>query len=86
MLKELSQELVDIGVPADANAEARARARRDELHAALSTNRSRRNQLEKQLTFCEAEMDSLQKKLRKLGVIIIRFASRWSMLKRAGVP
>ncbi|MDN0095861.1 chromosome partition protein MukB [Yersinia rohdei] len=66
MLKELSQELVDIGVQADANAEARARTRRDELHAALSTNRSRRNQLEKQLTFCEAEMDSLQKKLRKL--------------------
>ncbi|HEN3598695.1 TPA: chromosome partition protein MukB [Yersinia enterocolitica] len=66
MLKELSQELVDIGVQADANAEARARTRRDELHAALSANRSRRNQLEKQLTFCEAEMDSLQKKLRKL--------------------
>ncbi|MCK8584068.1 chromosome partition protein MukB [Yersinia ruckeri] len=66
MLKELTQELQDIGVQADANAEARARARRDELHAALSTNRSRRNQLEKQLTFCEAEMDSLQKKLRKL--------------------
>lgn len=66
MLKELSQELVDIGVQADANAEARARARRDELHAGLSNNRARRNQLEKQLTFCEAEMDSLQKKLRKL--------------------
>ncbi|ANS42182.1 chromosome partition protein MukB [Serratia inhibens] len=66
MLKELSQELVDIGVQADANAEARARSRRDELHAALSTNRARRNQLEKQLTFCEAEMDGLQKKLRKL--------------------
>lgn len=66
MLKELTQELQDIGVQADANAEARARARRDELHTALSTNRSRRNQLEKQLTFCEAEMDSLQKKLRKL--------------------
>ncbi len=66
MLKELSQELVDIGVQADANAEARARTRRDELHAALSNNRARRNQLEKQLTFCEAEMDSLQKKLRKL--------------------
>ncbi len=66
MLKELSQELVDIGVQADANAEARARARRDELHAALSNNRARRNQLEKQLTFCEAEMDGLQKKLRKL--------------------
>jgi chromosome partition protein MukB len=66
MLKELSQELVDIGVQADVNAEARARTRRDELHAALSTNRSRRNQLEKQITFCEAEMDNLQKKLRKL--------------------
>ena len=57
---------MDIGVQADANAEARARARRDELHAALSNNRARRNQLEKQLTFCEAEMDGLQKKLRKL--------------------
>ena len=66
MLKELTQELQDIGVRADADAEARARQRRDELHAALSTNRSRRNQLEKHITFCEAEMDSLQKKLRKL--------------------
>ncbi|QOL14491.1 chromosome partition protein MukB [Dickeya dianthicola] len=66
MLKELTQELSDIGVRADADAEARARARRDELHAALSVNRSRRNQLEKQITFCEAEMDGLQKKLRKL--------------------
>ncbi|MEQ9945331.1 chromosome partition protein MukB [Pectobacterium aroidearum] len=66
MLKELTQELQDIGVRADADAEERARQRRDELHAALSTNRSRRNQLEKQITFCEAEMDGLQKKLRKL--------------------
>ncbi|WCG81552.1 chromosome partition protein MukB [Pectobacterium sp. A5351] len=66
MLKELTQELQDIGVRADADAEERARQRRDELHAALSANRSRRNQLEKQITFCEAEMDSLQKKLRKL--------------------
>ncbi|PVZ86178.1 chromosome partition protein MukB [Serratia sp. S1B] len=66
MLKELSQELVDIGVQADANAEERARARRDELHALVSNNRARCSQLEKQLTFCEAEMDSLQKKLRKL--------------------
>ncbi|WJV55588.1 chromosome partition protein MukB [Prodigiosinella aquatilis] len=66
MLKELTQELADIGVRADAEAESRARQRRDELHASLSNNRARRNQLEKQLTFCEAEMDSLQKKLRKL--------------------
>ncbi|PPZ39239.1 hypothetical protein C5P26_25970, partial [Escherichia coli] len=66
MLKELTQELEDIGVRADPDAESRARQRRDELHAALSANRSCRNQLEKQLTFCEAEMESLHKKLRKL--------------------
>jgi len=66
MLKELQQEMQDIGVHADASAEERARARRDELYTALSHNRARRNQLEKQLTFCEAEMDGLQKKLRKL--------------------
>lgn len=66
MLKELHQEMQDIGVQADAGAEARARTRRDELYNALSHNRARRNQLEKQLTFCEAEMESLQKKLRSL--------------------
>ncbi len=43
---------------ADSGAEERARIRRDELHAQLSNNRSRRNQLEKALTFCEAEMDN----------------------------
>ncbi|WP_168402859.1 chromosome partition protein MukB [Erwinia amylovora] len=66
MLKELQQEMQDIGVQADASAEQRARLRRDQLYSALSNNRTRRNQLEKQLTFCEAEMDALQKKLRRL--------------------
>lgn len=66
MLKELQQEMLDIGVQADASAEERAKQRRDELYSALSNNRMRRNQLEKQLTFCEAEMDALQKKLRRL--------------------
>ncbi|WP_350306936.1 chromosome partition protein MukB [Photorhabdus viridis] len=66
MLKELLQEMKDIGVQADANAEIRARERRDRLHEALSANRSRVNQLEKQIAFCEAEMESVQKKLRKL--------------------
>ncbi|MBD2803875.1 chromosome partition protein MukB [Xenorhabdus szentirmaii] len=65
MLKELEQELKEIGAQADANAESRARERRDQLHAAVSTNRTRINQLEKQIAFCEAEMDNLQKKLRK---------------------
>jgi chromosome partition protein MukB len=66
MLKELQQEMQDIGVQADSSAEERARIRRDELYTALSHNRARRNQLEKQLTFCEAEMDNLQKRLRQL--------------------
>ena len=66
ILKELQQEMQDIGVQADSSAEERARVRRDELYTALSNNRARRNQLEKQLTFCEAEMDALQKKLRRL--------------------
>ncbi|WP_462216659.1 chromosome partition protein MukB [Klebsiella pneumoniae] len=64
LLNDLYKELQDIGVRADA--EERARARRDELHMQLSNNRSRRNQLEKALTFCEAEMDNLTRKLRKL--------------------
>ncbi len=66
LLNDLNKELKDIGVRADAGAEERARARRDELHTQLSNNRSRRSQLEKQLTFCEAEMDNLTRKLRKL--------------------
>ena len=66
LLNDLNKELKDIGVRADAGAEERARARRDELHTLLSNNRTRRSQLEKQLTFCEAEMDNLTRKLRKL--------------------
>lgn len=62
----MQRELQDIGVRADSGAEERARQRRDELHAQLSNNRSRRNQLEKALTFCEAEMENLTRKLRKL--------------------
>ncbi|NIG62298.1 MAG: hypothetical protein G5663_01975 [Serratia symbiotica] len=44
ILKEWSQKLVDIGVQADANAEARARQLRYELNAALSNNHTRCNQ------------------------------------------
>ncbi|ELY3982273.1 chromosome partition protein MukB [Cronobacter muytjensii] len=66
MLGDLQRELQDIGVRADASAEERARQRRDELHTRLSNNRSRRNQLEKQLTLCEAEMDNLTRSLKRL--------------------
>ncbi len=51
---------------ADSGAERSGREFAVTLHAQLSNNRSRRNQLEKALTFCEAEMDNLTRKLRKL--------------------
>ncbi|MFP4865501.1 chromosome partition protein MukB, partial [Providencia rettgeri] len=63
MLKELEVEMQEIGVKADPDAQERARIRRDELHQRVMENRSRINQLEKQLTLCEAEMDNLQKRL-----------------------
>ncbi len=66
LLNDLHKELQDIGVRADSGAEERARIRRDELHTALSNNRSRRNQLEKALTYCEAEMSNLTRKLKQL--------------------
>jgi len=66
MLRELEAEIKAIGVQADSNAEKRARERRDQLYEAVNANRSRINQLEKQIAFCEAEMDNWQKKLRKL--------------------
>lgn len=65
LLADLYRELKDIGVRADAGSEERARMRRDELHTALSNNRARRNQLEKQLTYCEAEMENLTRRLKR---------------------
>lgn len=66
MLTDLQKELQDIGVRADSGAEERARIRRDELHTQLSNNRGRRNQLEKAITLCEADMDRLTRSLRRL--------------------
>lgn len=51
MLRELEAEIKAIGVQADSNAEKRARERRDQLYAAVNANRSRINQLEKQIAF-----------------------------------
>lgn len=76
LLNDLQRELQDIGVRADSGAEERARIRRDELHAQLSNNRSRRNQLEKALTFCEAEMDNLTRNCASWSGITLRCASR----------
>ncbi len=72
----MQRELQDIGVRADSGAEERARQRRDELHAQLSNNRSRRNQLEKALTFCEAEMENLTVSCASWSAIIMKCASR----------
>ncbi|BDH46472.1 chromosome partition protein MukB [Salmonella enterica subsp. enterica serovar Choleraesuis] len=65
LLTELYKELQDIGVRADVGAEERARERRDRLHATLNNNRQRRNQLEKQITLCESEMDNLTRRLKR---------------------
>lgn len=66
MLRDLRQELNEIGVQADPHAEARARTQRDQRHEMLSQNRLRRNQLEKQLTMQEAEVATLQKNVQQL--------------------
>ncbi|MCS5873870.1 hypothetical protein LN650_21410 [Klebsiella pneumoniae subsp. pneumoniae] len=50
----------------------------------LSNNRSRRNQLEKALTFCEVEMDNLTRKLRRAGARLLRNARRQVVTAKAG--
>ncbi|KGQ25541.1 cell division protein MukB [Gallibacterium anatis CCM5995] len=65
-LQELLDEVAQLGVRVDADAENRAKTRRDELYQQLSVNRQRYNYLEKQLAVLESESDSLNKALRKL--------------------
>lgn len=66
LLAELYTEMKAIGIQVDSQSEERARIRRDDLHNRLTGNRNRRNQLEKQLAICEAEMDNLTRQLRRL--------------------
>ncbi|OOR99214.1 cell division protein MukB [Haemophilus paracuniculus] len=65
MLNELIQEIDDLGVRGDSGAEERARAKRDELYQRLNQQRTRKNYLDKQLALIEAEMDNLNRTLRK---------------------
>src|SRR5699024_3734886 len=58
-LQELLDEVAQLGVRVDADAENRAKTRRDELYQQLSVNRQRYNYLEKQLAVLESESDSL---------------------------
>lgn len=89
LLRELEQELKDIGVQADSDAQARALRRRDELQTALRTVRLQRNQLEKKLICCEAEIEDLEKKQRKstrdyhqMRAQIVQAKSGWCRVMR----
>lgn len=65
MLQELMQEIDDLGVRGDSAAEECARLRRDELQQQLSQQRARKGYLDKQLGIIEAEIDNLNRLLRK---------------------
>lgn len=65
LLKELIDEIGELGVRADEGAEERARIRRDELQQQLSTGRQRRSYVEKQLTLIESEAENLNRRIRK---------------------
>ena len=65
MLEELIREIDDLGVRGDISAEARARDRRDELQQRLSQQRARKGYLDKQLGSIEAEIENLNRLLRK---------------------
>ncbi len=65
MLQELIREIDDLGVRGDTGAEERARAKRDELQQRLSQQRTRKGYLDKQLGTIEAEIDNLNRTLRK---------------------
>lgn len=64
LLKELEQEQLAFGIRADEGTEERSRVRRDELQLTLNSTRQQRQQLERQIVTCEAELENLQKKLR----------------------
>ncbi len=65
MLKELTQEVVDLGVRADEGSEERARNRKEQLYQQLSIARQRRSYIEKQLTLIESEAENLSRRIRK---------------------
>ncbi|MCL9774714.1 chromosome partition protein MukB [Vibrio methylphosphonaticus] len=64
-VQEFKIELQDYGVVADETAFERAEKRRDELHLALQTSRTRKSEYEKTITATELEMKGLAKRLKK---------------------
>ncbi|EMG9308555.1 chromosome partition protein MukB [Proteus mirabilis] len=66
LLRELEQEMKETGLQIDAGAEARAKELRDQRYAAVSANRTRISQLERDIALSEAERENMAKKIRKL--------------------
>lgn len=64
LLNELEEEKAEIGVMADEGSEIRATERRDQLQHTLNNNRAKRQQLDRQLVTCEAEVETITKKLK----------------------
>lgn len=56
----------ETGLQIDAGAEARAKELRDQRYAAVSANRTRISQLERDIALSEAERENMAKKIRKL--------------------
>ncbi|MDD0822886.1 chromosome partition protein MukB [Mannheimia sp. AT1] len=89
MLQELIREIDDLGVRGDSGAEDRARSRRDELQQRLSQQRSRKGYLDKQIAVIEAEMDNLNRTLRKAErdyhtqrEIVVQAKASWCIVQR----
>ncbi|AGI32517.1 TPA: chromosome partition protein MukB [Mannheimia haemolytica] len=89
MLQELIREIDDLGVRGDSGAEERARFRRDELQQRLSQQRSRKGYLDKQIAVIEAEMDNLNRTLRKAErdyhtqrELVVQAKASWCIVQR----
>ncbi|QUJ66260.1 chromosome partition protein MukB [Photobacterium sp. GJ3] len=88
-VQEFERELQELGVRADAEAEERARLRRDELHERLHSSRNRRSELEKSTTSIDMEMRNLVKRLRKvekdykdLRTLVVNTKAGWCAVLR----
>lgn len=89
MLQELIREINDLGVRGDINAEERARFNRDELQQRLSQQRARKSYLDKQIALIEAEMDNLNRTLRKAErdyhtqrKLVVQAKASWCIVQR----
>ncbi|MFC5078064.1 Chromosome partition protein MukB [Vibrio thalassae] len=65
-VQEFRAELQEYGIVPDESALERAEQRRDELHLALQTSRTRKSEYEKTMTSTELEMKGLAKRLKKV--------------------